>query len=187
MKENAKKPIYRLTLSAIFIALSTVLSMVKIYEPPLGGGVTLFSMVPIIMISCMFGVKWGLSVSLVYALGQMFISFGEVCSWGLTPLILAATFVFDYILAYFVLGLAGIFAKKGYVGTIIGTAFVLVLRFLCHYGTGVFIFDIWCEWDNVWIYSLAYNGGYMLPELILTTVGVALLFRMPQIKKIMNV
>ncbi len=185
MKENAKKPIYRLTLSAVFIALSTVLSMIKVYEPPLGGGVTLFSMVPIIMISCMFGVKWGLGVSFVYALGQMLISFGEVCSWGLTPLTLIATFVFDYILAYFVLGFAGVFSKKGYVGMIIGAALVLILRFLCHFGTGVFIFDIWCEWDNVWLYSLLYNGGYMLPELIITTGAVAVLFHMPQIKKIM--
>ena len=187
MKENAKKPIYRLTLSAIFIALSTVLSFIKVYEPPLGGGVTLFSMLPVIMISCMFGVKWGLGVSFVYSLGQMLISFGEVCSWGLTPATLVATFLIDYILAYFVLGFAGTFRKKGYWGLILGIALVLVLRFVCHFITGVFIFDIWCEWDNVWIYSLAYNGGYMLPELIITTVGGGLLFRMPQIKKIMNV
>ncbi len=187
MKENAKKPIYRLTLSAVFIALSTVLSMLKIYEPPLGGGVTLFSMVPIVMISCMFGIKWGFGVSLAYGLGQMFLSFGEVCSWGLTPVTLVATFVFDYVLAYFVLGIAGVFSKKGYIGFILGTALSLILRFLCHFATGVFIFDIWCEWDNVWIYSLLYNGGYMLPELILTVGGIAILFRMPQIKKIINV
>ena len=92
MKQNAKKSIYKLTLGAVFIALSTVLSMIKVYEPPLGGGVTLFSMLPIIMISCMFGVRWGLGVSFVYALGQMFISFGEVCSWGLSPLVLVMTF-----------------------------------------------------------------------------------------------
>ncbi len=186
MKENQKKPIYRLTLSAVFIALATVLSMIKVYEPPLGGGVTLFSMLPIIMISCMFGIKWGLGVSLVYALGQMFISFGEVCSWGLTPLTLVMTFLIDYILAYFVLGLGGIFAKKGYVGICVGTVLAVFLRFICHYITGVFIFDIWCEWDNVWIYSLCYNGGYMLPEIILTTVGAAVLFKLPQIKRIMH-
>ena len=186
MKENAKKSIYRLTLSAIFIALSTVLSFIKIYETPLGGGVTLFSMLPVIMISCMFGVKWGMCVSFVYALGQMFISFGEVCSWGLTPIALVATFLIDYILAYFVLGFAGILRKKGYIGLILGIVLVLILRFICHFITGVFIFDIWCEWDNVWIYSLIYNGGYMLPELVLTTVGGALLFRLPQIKKIMQ-
>ncbi len=183
---NAKKNIYKLTISAVFIALATVLSMVKIYDPPLGGSVTLLSMLPIIMLSCMFGLKWGLVTSFVYALGQMFLSFGEVCSWGLTPLTLVLTFLIDYILAYFVLGFAGIFAKKGYFGMILGAVMVLILRFICHYITGVFIFDIWCEWDNVWLYSLIYNGGFMLPETIFTTIGVAILFKTPQIKKIMQ-
>lgn len=187
MKEKRKKSIYKLTISAVFISLSTVLSMVKVYEPPLGGGVTLFSMLPVIMISCMFGIKWGLGVSFVYALGQMFISFGEVCSWGLTPLTLVMTFLIDYILAYFVLGFGGIFAKKGYVGMCIGTALAVFLRFICHFITGVFIFDIWCEWDNVWLYSLLYNGGYMLPEIVITTIGAVLLFKLPQIKKMMTV
>lgn len=187
MKENSKKNIYKLTTSAVFIALGTVLSMIKVYDPPLGGSVTLLSMLPVIMISCMFGLKWGLATSAVYAVGQMFLSFGEVCSWGLTPLSLVMTFLFDYILAYFVLGFAGIFAKKGTVGICIGTVMVLFLRFLCHYTTGVFIFDIWLpeSWDNVWLYSLVYNGGYMLPETVFTTVGAAILFRIPQIKKLL--
>jgi thiamine transporter len=187
MKENSKKSVFKLTLSAVFIALSTVLSFIKIYNPPLGGGVTLFSMLPVIMISCVFGVKWGLGVSFVYALGQMFISFGEVCSWGLAPLALVMTFLIDYILAYFVLGLGGIFRKKGYVGMCIGVAFVVFLRFICHFTTGVFIFDIWCEWKNVWLYSLLYNGGYMLPEIVITTIGAVILFKLPQIKRIMTV
>ncbi len=183
-----KQNIYRLTLSAVFIALATVLSMIKIYDPPLGGSVTLLSMLPIIMISSMYGLKWGLATSFVYALGQMFLSFGEVCSWGLTPVALVLTFALDYILAYFVLGFSGIFAKKGVVGICLGTVMVLVLRFLCHYTTGVFIFDIWLpeEWNNVWLYSLCYNGGYMLPEIIFTTIGAAILFKLPQIKKIMQ-
>lgn len=186
MKENVKKPVFRLTLSAIFIALSTVLSMVKIYEPPLGGGVTLFSMLPIVMISCLFGIKWGLGVSFLYGLIQMGLSFAEVMSWGLTPWVLVAVYAFDYVVPYFLLGFAGIFAKKGYVGILIGTALVLALRFVCHFCTGVFIFDVWCEWDNVWLYSLCYNGAYMSPELIITTLGAAVLFRIPQTKKIMG-
>ena len=113
MKENVKKPVFRLTLSAIFIALATVLSMVKIYEPPLGGGVTLFSMLPIVMISCLFGIKWGLGVSFLYGLIQMGLSFAEVMSWGLTPWVLVAVYAFDYVVPYFLLGFAGIFAKKG--------------------------------------------------------------------------
>lgn len=188
-----KKPnIYRLTICAIFIALATVLSMIKVYDPPLGGSVTLLSMLPIVLISCMYGLKWGLASSFVYALGQMFLSFGEVCSWGLTPVALASTFVIDYILAYFVLGFSGIFAKKGVAGICIGTVMTLILRFLCHFTTGIVIFDIWLpdSWNNVWVYSLCYNGGYMLPEIIFTCIGVGLvsgvLFKLPQIKRIMK-
>lgn len=182
-----KQNIYRLTLSAVFIALATVLSMIKVYDPPLGGSVTLLSMLPIIMISAMYGLRWGLATSFVYALGQMFLSFGEVCSWGLSPIALVLTFLLDYILAYFVLGFSGVFAKKGVMGIVLGTVMVLVLRFLCHYTTGVFIFDIWLpdDWSNVWLYSLLYNGGYMLPETVFTCIGAAVLFKLPQIKKIM--
>ena len=185
MKENVKKPIFRLTLSAIFIALATVLSIFKI-EAPLGGGVSICSMLPIIMISCMFGMKWGLGVSLAYGAIQMMISFAEVCGWGLSSTALVATFVFDYVVAYFVLGFAGAFRKLGYAGIIIGTIVAVTLRFICHFCTGVFIFDIWCEWDSVWLYSLLYNGAYMLPELIITTIGAAVVFRLPQTKRLMK-
>ena len=185
MKENVKKPIFRLTLSAIFIALATVLSMIKIYEPPLGGGVTLFSMLPIIMLSCMFGMKWGLGVSFAYGIVQMMLSFAEVCSWGLTPWVLVATFVFDYVLAYFVLGFSGAFRKMGYVGVIVGTAFVLLLRFLCHFVSGIVLFGQFAD-SETWIYSLTYNGSYMLPELIITAVAASVLFGLPQIKRLIN-
>jgi thiamine transporter len=126
-----------------------------------------------------------MGIAFTYSVFQMLLSFGEVLSWGLTPLTLIATFLIDYILAYTVLGFAGLFYKKGYIGIVIGTALAVFLRFVCHYITGVFIFDIWCEWDNVWLYSLVYNGAYMLPEIILTTIGAAVIFKLPQIKKFM--
>ncbi len=182
MKNNVRK----LTLGAIIIALSTVLSMIKIFEPPLGGSVTLFSMLPMVMYVCMVDIKWGFAVSFVYSLIQMMLSFGEVCSWGLSPVALVATFLIDYILAYTVLGFAGIFKKKGYLGICLGALLATFLRFVCHYTTGVFIFDIWCEWDSVWLYSLVYNGAYMLPEMIITSVGAFLLFKVPQIEKLMK-
>ena len=188
MKANSKKSIYKVTLSAIFIALSTVLSLIKIFDPPLGGSVTLLSMLPVIMISCMYGVRWGLVTSFVYSLGQLLLSFGEVCSWGLTPFALIATFLLDYILAYTVLGFAGVFAKKGITGVCLGALIALMLRFLCHYISGVFIFDIWLpeSWKNVWLYSLCYNGGFMLPETVFTIIGAFVLFKTNAVKKIMR-
>ena len=53
MKINVKK----LAVSAVLIALSTVLSLIKIYELPLGGAITLLSMLPVCLISVMYGVN----------------------------------------------------------------------------------------------------------------------------------
>lgn len=187
MQENAKKGVYKLTLSAIFIALATVLSLIKVYELPLGGSITLLSMLPIIMASCMLGPKWGFGTAFVYSVIQLLLGvMGGLFAWGLTPWSLVGAIVLDYILPFTLLGLGGIFAKKGIWGIVSGTVLALAARFLCHLLSGAVIFDIWCEWDSVWFYSLCYNGSYMLPELITTTVAVAIIFKLPQIKKLIE-
>ena len=182
---KAKQNIRNITLCAVMIALGTVLSLIKIYEPPLGGGVTVLSMVPLAFISCMLGLKWGFGAAFAYSLIQLFLSFGEVMSWGLTAGAVVATLMFDYILPYTLLGICGIFRKRGVAGILCGVAIGVFLRFVCHYLTGVYIFHIWCEWANVWLYSLAYNGGYMLPEAVLTCFGTLLLCRSKAINKIL--
>lgn len=183
-----KKQIRNLTLSAIFVALACALSEIKIYHLPLGGSVTLFSMLPIIMVSEMLGLKWGLGSAFCYSLVQLGhgIAVDGVFSWGLTPAALVGTILLDYILPFTVLGLACLSGKKNTVQIVIGTALVLVIRFLCHLLSGAIIFDIWCEWENVWFYSICYNGSYMLPELVLTVVGAAIVFNLPQVKKVIS-
>ncbi len=181
--ENTKKTTFKICLSAIFIALGTVLSMLKPIEMPLGGGVTIMSMVPVVMMVLMLGNKWGFIATFVYSLVQMGLSFAEVMGWGLTPISLAATYLLDYILAYTVLGFAGIFRKKGTAGIVLGVCLAVFLRFICHFITGAVIFDIWCEWDSAWVYSFCYNGAYMLPEMVITAFVSAFIFKVPQIKK----
>ena len=184
--EMSKKYVYKLTLSAIFVALATVLSLIKVYKLPLGGAVTLLSMLPIVMLSDFLAATWGEAAPYVSSFAQLAFDLGDELTWGLTPASLVGTIFLDYIFAFTVLGLAGLFAKKGYLGICFGSVLVMVLRFLCHFVSGIIIFDIWCEWDSVWLYSLCYNGSFMLPELILTTVAAVILFRLPQVKKIMN-
>jgi hypothetical protein len=104
--------------------------------------------------------------------------------WGLTPAALVGAIMLDYILPFTFLGIAGIFRKKGYLGVCAGVIIAVALRFICHFLSGAIIFDIWCEWDSVWLYSLCYNGSFMLPELIFTVVGVAIIFAIPEINKL---
>ena len=173
---------------AIMIALATVLSMIKLYEAPLGGSVTLLSMLPICVLSIRLGLKWGLTGGFLYAMLQMFLDLGKVISWGLTPAALIGCIVFDYLLAFTVIGLAGTFRTVGRIGMIAGIAMALFLRFCSHLVSGTLIFDIWMPdgWGNPFIYSVAYNGAYMLPELLFTVIAVMILTKTPAFRHLLN-
>lgn len=176
----------KLTLSAVMIALSAVLSMVKVYQLPLGGSITLLSMLPIAAVAICYGTKTGLLASLLYACVQIALDLGALMGYGMTPLTWVGCLLFDYIIAFGAIGLAGIWRKKGTVGMCAGVALACVIRFISHFISGSIVFAIWCpEGWNVYWYSIVYNGSYMLPELILTTVGSALLFKVPAVKKLM--
>lgn len=189
--ETKNKPVYKLALSALFIALSTVLSLIKVIQMPLGGSVTLLSMLPIVMISVMFGLKWGLGTAFVYSLVQLGLDLAGILTWGLTPVMLIGTILFDYIIAFTVLGIAGIFAKKGYAGICGGIALAIALRFVSHFISGYVIFKNLEQFEifggvftnRPFLYSLAYNGFYMLPELVITVIAALIIFRLPQVKK----
>ncbi|MEG1426699.1 MAG: energy-coupled thiamine transporter ThiT [Oscillospiraceae bacterium] len=181
-----KKNTQRMVTTAIMIALAGVLSMIKIWQMPLGGSVTLLSMLPIALLSIQYGVKWGLASAFLYSLLQMSLDLGGLMSWGLTPLIFVGAILFDYVLAYTAIGLAGIFRKKGISGICLGIGIGLTIRFFSHFISGSIVFSAFCpEGWNVFLYSLAYNGTYMLPEMIFTVIGGALLFKLPQINKLM--
>ena len=164
---------------ALMIALGTVLANIKIYELPNGGSITLFSMLPFIMISFRHGVKWGLFTGFVNSLLQMLLGFYAPPAPGILPLV--GMILLDYVLAFTLLGLACVFAKpfkNRTLGVAVGTAAVCVLRFLCSYFSTVFVwFSTAPEGLPVWLFGLTYNGAYMLPELLLTTTAAVLLQR----------
>ena len=185
-----KDRLKKLTRCAILIALATVLSLVKIYKLPLGGSITLLSMLPICMISFMYGVKWGIGGAFVYSVIQLALDLAEVLTWGLSPISLAGTVIFDYLLAFTLLGLSGVFrnTKKGTLAILAGAALSMLGRFVCHLISGTLIFDIWLpdNWDNVYLYSLAYQAAYMIPELILTSISAFALYSFSAIKKALS-
>lgn len=175
------------------VALATVLSYIRIKWLPWGGAVTLLSMFPIVIYSIKYGVKWGLAASFVFSLAQFVQGITEgLFGWGLSTSMLIACIFLDYILAYSSVGLAGAFRKKGLMGWIIGTIIALTIRFGLHIVSGVVIWEsagkLWDGFstDNSWLYSLVYNGTYMLPEIILTTVAAIILFKLPQMKRLID-
>ena len=169
----------------ILIALAAVLSLIKVFTLPWGGCITLLGMLPVCLISIRHGLKYGLLSSFVFSCIMLIygILLDGLLGWGLTPGMLISCILLDYIVAYTVLGIAGIFRSKGMAGVIGGTALAIFLRFVSHVLSGVYVFaaagKLWegFETNNVWLYSLVYNGAYMLPEMILTIIGAVIVYK----------
>jgi thiamine transporter len=171
--------------SAIMLAIATVLSELTFSGPwALGGGITFCSMLPIILISFRFGCRRGLITGLAFSLLQLILGIQNV-QYADSAVMAAGIVLFDYIVPFSVLGLAGLFrnvTKSRKVNLVLGIAVTLCIRFLCHFATGVWIWE--ALWPNElgWaapIWSLAYNGSYMLPELIITAIVAVLLYSSP--------
>lgn len=109
--KREKKTILRLCESAIMIALATVLSMIKFANLPFGGSVTLCSMLPLVLIAYRYKWKWGLLTGVVYGLVQMVLGANNL-SYGTSALAVILIILFDYLVAFGVMGFAGIFRDK---------------------------------------------------------------------------
>ena len=176
---------------AVMLALATALSFIQIYKLPWGGSITLLSMLPIVLFYIRRGVAMGLAVSFLFSLIQLFQGIMDgLFGWGLTPGMLVACIFIDYIFAFTVLGLAGVFRKKGTAGWISGIAIAIALRFVMHFLSGVVI---WKSFGELWegfstdssvLYSILYNGSYMLPELIITVIAAVILLNVPEVRKL---
>ena len=165
--------------SAVMIALAAALREISGILPwPFlqGGSVTLFGMVPLLIIAYRHGTKQGLLTAFAFSVIEMLFglkNFSYVTGIG-AYIVLALT---DYLVAFTVLGLGGIFRDK--LGgrqrreLIAGSLVCCFLRYICHFISGMVIWGGYCpEGKAVWLYSLTYNGSYMLPEAILTVMGV---------------
>ena len=184
---NKSSTIKKLCISALMIALATVLSLIPLFKMPLGGTLTPLSMFPICIVGIKYGTKQGIFTAFAYSLIQIIISIGEIMSWGLSKEILIGSIFLDYIIAYTILGLSAMFRKGGTKGICAGMALAMFMRFFCHFLSGIIFFDTWCtEGWNLWVYSLCYNGAYIMPELILSVILMALLLRNKQVKKLLT-
>ena len=174
MKKKTKLTLRALCEGTIFIALATVLSMLPIWKMPQGGSFDL-AMLPIII----FCVRWGFGPSLIvgfiYGVIQFMYDGGIALGWQ--------SIVGDYLVAYTVLALAGLFKGKKN-GFFIGTIVACVARFLVHYVVGA---TVWAEYmpevffnmtmTTPWFYSALYNGAYMLIDMVAILIVGALLWK----------
>ncbi|MBE6584294.1 MAG: ECF transporter S component [Ruminococcaceae bacterium] len=219
MNQNVK----RLTVSAMMLALATVLALVCAYIPflnlPFGGGFTVASMLPIVIIAYMYGTKWGLFSAFCYSLIQIILSLTQGAGGTVMALFMPSSddfmgygaaimiIIIDYLLAYTVLGLGGIFRNKLKSKTaaiVLGVVVALSLRYICHIVSGYIFYGAWAEWfftqegfyniggvimnafDGQWlslVYSVFYNGLFMIPEIVITAIVAVPVCQIPAIKK----
>ncbi len=188
-KNKRRNNLIKLAECSVMLALSVVLSFIEIWKMPMGGGITLLSMLPVCLIAVKYGVKGALPTAFLYSVIQFATGFssGNVFVYCVTPLAWIICMLFDYIVPYTVLGFSGIFRKScGNAGIIAGIGLMIFIRFVCHYITGVVIWGQWAEDMSPYLYSLVYNVQYMLPECIFTCIGAGVLMKIPSVKKLLS-
>ena len=179
---NRDEKLKRLILSAVMVALGTILSLFK-FEGlwAFGGGVTFCAMLPLVIISYVFGCRWGVFTAFGFSVLQLILGMDNIqyaASFGMA----VSISLFDYIAAYTVIGFSGVFKNKisnQNIAIVSGIILTFFVRFLCHFIIG------WAVWDALWpnefgfaspIYSFLYNCSYMLPETVLTSAAAVIIY-----------
>ncbi|PSL25982.1 thiamine transporter [Planomicrobium soli] len=168
---------------AIFGALGFVLDFVA-FKMPQGGSVSLV-MIPIVLMAFRRGVLAGVLTGLLVGLLQ--IVTGTISVTPLSFGFVVLQVILDYLVAYSVVGLAGI-TRRNYLdghrngrtgkmvtAIIAGVLFASLLRYVVHVITGVLFFGMYAE-GNVLIYSAIYNATYMIPVFLLAAAVCSALF-----------
>ncbi|NLB41265.1 MAG: energy-coupled thiamine transporter ThiT [Clostridiales bacterium] len=158
-----------LVYASMSIALAFVLSYIRLFRMPQGGSVTPGSMLPIMLFSYIFGPIPGIMAGMAYGFLQ-YIQDAYMVHW--------AQFLFDYPIAFGMLGLAGLNRKN----IIVGSSIAVFGRFVMHFLTGILFFAEYAGDQHVVLYSLGYNGTYLVAEYIICIV-IALL---PPMKSMVN-
>lgn len=169
-KNNSPLNTRCLSLAGVTVAMSFGLSYIKIFEMPQGGSITLFSLLPVMIFSYIYGTKKGVFVCLIYGVLQAIQD-----PWIIHP----AQFLLDYPVAFAAIGLSGAFAnlksfnKLPQVAFLLGGILAGVIRFLSHVLSGVFAFASTYAGDlDSWLYSLGYNSFVFIDLAIVLAVGM---------------
>lgn len=160
--------------AGIMIALAVLLSRIEIYHAPQGGSVTAGSMIPILL----FAFRWGASPGIVVGV-----------TFGILKLILGGSIftpiqaILEYPIAFGFLGLAGILTNKKEIGNngifriVLGVFLGIGGRTICHILAGVIFFGEYAGAQNPWIYSIIYQSTYLVPEFLISSVILSLIWK----------
>ncbi len=156
---------------------------------PNGGSIG-FAMLPILIMCFRRGFLPGLLTALILSFLQLL---GGVYVISNSWYMIILQLLLDYIVAYPLVAVAGIFYKtfqkssstKRKISILIAaTCIGGFLKFLAHYLAGVIFWADNCPTDFLGgplVYSLVYNGGYMLPNIIVNAIVLCiLLVTLPQ-------
>lgn len=180
---GSREKLLAISAGGICIAIAYVLSLLPIYTMPQGGTVTPGSMLPIIFFSLCFGPAWGFAAAFAFSLLQL------IGGYFVAPF----QVLLDYTLAFTALGIAGFFAAKKpvritetnifrrlrlvpFYKMVLAVVISMLGRLTFSFISGIVFYAEYAgEGQAVWLYSLGYNGTYLIPEAVITTI---LLFAM---------
>ena len=156
----------------LMIAIASVLSMIKLIDLPYGGSVTIASMLPIVIVAYRHGLGWGFGSALVYSVIQQLLGLNSL-SWVSTWQSVLAVIMLDYIVAFAVIGIAGVFRnmKSQSTALVCGSVLACFLRYVCHVISGATVWaGLSIPTEAALLYSFAYNATYMIPETIVLVI-----------------
>ncbi len=199
-EETIRRLVVSAVMLGVATALELVSNFIPL-ELPFGGRITIVSMLPIVVVGYMYGTSQGLFTAFCFSIIQILLGMKTVSAFfmpGDSQMVIWKALIvcfLDYVLAYTVLGFSGLFRNKfknKAVGLSVSSIFALSLRYVVHIISGAIFFGSWAEWFfsqdgfysigekilNVFdgnslsvIYSVFYNGLYMIPEIVLTAVS----------------
>lgn len=180
---SIKEKTLTIVTGGLCVGLAFVLSQIKLFEMPMGGTVTPASVLPIVIFCMAFGPAWGFVASVAFSLLQL------IGCYYVTPFQIMLDYILGYA-AYGIIGFAAVpattrleirnplarFCKAGLVRAIVFTVMSYAVRCFCSVLSGVIFFAEYAGDRNPWIYSITYNGSFLIVDMAITLAVMTIFY-----------
>lgn len=153
------------------VALTLILGWITFWKMPQGGSIHAAHMVPLLLFALRRGTWAGILAGIAY--GALHFLIGA--KYSLQPL----SILLDYLLAYGVLGLAGLAGTypTKYKGLLVALG-AMLCRMICSILSGAIVFAAYAPAGmNPWLYSISYNSSVMLPDIAINLIVLWILYQ----------